>query len=52
MVIWKVTCELFPWESLAEHVTVVAPSGNVAPDAGVQVTGTLPSTRSDAVGVA
>jgi hypothetical protein len=40
---------LFPRASLAAHVTVVAPSGNVAPLAGVQLTATLPSTRSLAV---
>jgi hypothetical protein len=32
--------------SVAVHVIVVVPSGNVDPLAGVQLTGTLPSTRS------
>jgi hypothetical protein len=36
-------------ESMAEHVTVVVPKPKVLPEAGVQVTGTLPSTRSMAV---
>src|SRR5262245_35449078 len=34
--------------SLAVHVTVVRPSGNVAPLAGRQLTGREPSTMSDA----
>ena len=42
---------LLPRVSVAVQVTVVAPSGNVAPLAGVQVTATLPSTRSVAVAV-
>jgi hypothetical protein len=42
---------LLPRASVAVHVTVVWPSGNVAPLAGVQVTATLPSTRSLAVAV-
>jgi hypothetical protein len=37
--------------SVAVHVTVVGPRGNVAPLAGVQVTATVPSTRSPAVAV-
>ena len=37
-----------PCASVAVHVTVVAPIGNVAPLAGVQVTATLPSKASTA----
>ena len=50
----KVADALLPCASLAEHDTVVVPIGNVDPDAGEQVTATLPSTRSlaDAVNVA
>jgi hypothetical protein len=40
-----------PAMSVAEHVTLVDPTGNVEPEAGVQVTGTEPSTRSDAEAV-
>jgi hypothetical protein len=41
----------FPRESLAVQLTlVVAPAGNVEPEAGVQSTDLPPSTRSDAVG--
>src|SRR2546427_3985702 len=41
------------WLSVAVHVTVVGPNGNVAPLAGVQLTATLPSRTSvaDAVKV-
>ena len=44
---------LLLFESTAVHVTVVAPSGNVAPLDGVQVTATGPSMMSvaDAVNV-
>jgi hypothetical protein len=42
---------VLPWESLAVHVTVVAPIGKFEPDAGVHVTATGPSTRSFAVGL-
>jgi uncharacterized protein YhbP (UPF0306 family) len=42
---------LLPRVSVAVHVTVVAPTGNVAPLAGVQLTGTLPSIPSFAVAV-
>ncbi len=35
-VMWKDADELFPCESVAVHATVVVPSGNVEPDAGVQ----------------
>jgi hypothetical protein len=37
---------LFPRASVAVHVTVVAPNGNVDPLAGEQVTAVLPSTAS------
>ena len=41
----------FPLESLALQATVVVPSGNVAPDAGMQLTDAIgPSTASVAVG--
>jgi hypothetical protein len=39
---------LLPRASVAVHVTVVAPSGNVDPLAGVQVTATEPFTTSAA----
>jgi hypothetical protein len=39
---------VLPALSVAEHVTLVEPTGNVEPEAGVQVTGTEPSTRSEA----
>jgi hypothetical protein len=42
---------VFPFASVAVHVTVVAPSGKVDPLAGVQLTATLPFTRSFAVAV-
>src|SRR3989442_3050178 len=42
----KVLVPTFAWLSVAVHVTVVAPNGNVAPLAGVQLTATLPSRRS------
>jgi ribosomal protein L10 len=42
---------LLPRVSVAVHVTVVVPSGKVAPLAGVQVAATLPSTASLAVAV-
>ena len=37
---------LLPRVSVAEHVTVVAPSGNVMPLGGAQLTTMLPSTMS------
>jgi hypothetical protein len=37
--------------SVAVQVTVLVPSGNVEPEAGLQVTGTFPLTVSLAVGV-
>jgi len=39
---------LLPVLSVAEQVTVFVPTGKVEPEAGVQLTGTEPSTRSDA----
>jgi hypothetical protein len=42
---------LLPRVSVAVHVTVVAPTGNVAPLTGVQLTATLPSIPSFAVAV-
>jgi hypothetical protein len=39
---------VLPALSVAEQVTVVVPDGNVEPEAGAQVTGTEPSTRSEA----
>jgi hypothetical protein len=42
---------LLPRASVAVHVTVVAPTGNVDPLAGVQLTATLPSIPSFAVAV-
>jgi hypothetical protein len=35
--------------SAAEQVTVVAPTGNLVPEAGVHVTATAPSTTSAAL---
>jgi hypothetical protein len=47
-VTWKVALPVLPAASLAEQVTVVAPIGNIDPDAGLHVTGRGPSTASDA----
>src|SRR3954469_10281484 len=47
----NVPCAGLPAASVAEHVTVVVPTGNVLPEAGSQVTGTEPSTASLAVAV-
>jgi hypothetical protein len=47
----KAAARLLPRASVAVHVTVVVPSGNVAPLAGVQVATVLPSTASLAVAV-
>src|SRR2546428_84859 len=47
----KVLVPTLAWLSVALHVTVVAPNGNVAPLAGVQLTATLPSSRSVAEAV-
>jgi hypothetical protein len=49
---WTVTVNefvpMFPELSVAEHVTVLCPSGNVLPDAGAQLGVMLPSMLSDA----
>jgi hypothetical protein len=42
---------VLPWVSVAVHVTVVVPIGNVEPLGGAQVTGTAPSTLSVAKAV-
>jgi hypothetical protein len=39
---------VLPDLSVAEHDTTVEPTGNVEPEAGVQVTDTEPSTESSA----
>src|SRR2546422_989019 len=41
----------FPEESVAVHMTVVVPRGNVEPDAGLHVGVIVPSTSSVAVAV-
>ena len=41
---------VLPAASVAEQVTLVVPIGNLEPEAGLQVTATLPLTASDAVG--
>ena len=55
-VAWTVTvkleCALLPCASDAVQFTVVVPTGNVEPEVGVQPTGSVPSTRSVAVGFA
>jgi hypothetical protein len=38
----KPALDLLPEASVAVHVTVVVPNGNVEPDAGLQVTGSDP----------
>ena len=44
------TVPVLPCESVALHVTIVVPSGNVEPDAGTQTTSAMgPSTSSVAV---
>src|SRR5438105_15383955 len=48
----KAVVAVFPWTSPAEQVTVVTPTGKVAPEAWSQPTATGPSTRSVAVGEA
>jgi hypothetical protein len=47
----KEAAPLLAFVSVAVHVTVVGPSGNVDPLTGVQVTASGPSTRSVAVAV-
>jgi hypothetical protein len=41
----------FPAVSVAVHVTVVLPTGNRLPDAGAQLTGSVPSTISVPIGL-
>jgi hypothetical protein len=38
----KLALDLLPDASVAVHVTVVVPNGNVEPEAGLQVTGSDP----------
>src|SRR5919206_156383 len=45
-VIVKLFCAVFPCESVARHVTVVWPTGNVLPEDGLQVGVSEPSTVS------
>jgi hypothetical protein len=45
----KSALPVFPWESVAVQVTFVVPSGKVLPEAGLQLTGTGPSTLSFAL---
>src|SRR3989454_107598 len=47
----KVLVPTLAWLSVAVHVTVVAPNGNVDPLAGVQLVATMPSSRSVAEAV-
>src|SRR2546422_4363482 len=47
----KVLVPMLAWLSVAVHVTVVGPNGNVDPLAGVQFAATLPSSRSVAEAV-
>jgi hypothetical protein len=39
-----------PWVFVAVHVTVVVPTANVDPESGLHVTGSVPSSKSVAVG--
>jgi hypothetical protein len=48
---WKEAWVVWAPVSVAEQSTVVVPSAKVDPDAGAQVTGSVPSTTSVAVGV-
>jgi hypothetical protein len=47
---WKLVEAEWPLGSLAEQLTVVDPTGNAEPEAGVQLTVTTPATASVAVG--
>ena len=54
MMVWvivtvKLVVPVFPAASVAEHVTVVIPIGNMVPDAGVQVGPLVTATLSVAV---
>src|SRR5436190_8881064 len=42
----KLPFAVFPFESVAEQLTVVVPKGNIEPETGKQVTASGPSTRS------
>ena len=42
----KLAVDVLPCASVDEQETVVTPSGNVEPDAGLQLTGSVPSTAS------
>ena len=44
----KAAVAVLPAASFVVHVTFVAPTGKVVPDAGAQVTGRGPSTKSSA----
>ena len=48
----KVLVPVLPAASVAEQVTVVVPSANFVPEAGMQLALTVPSTRSVAVALA
>src|SRR4051812_36519431 len=48
---WNTALPVLPCESVAEHVIVVRPTGNIDPDAGLHVTVWIgPSRASFAVG--
>src|SRR5262245_38842539 len=49
-VTWNDACAEFERASVAVQFTVVVPTGKPVPEAGTHVTGTVPSTRSLAVG--
>src|SRR5262245_28099697 len=46
IVMWNDAEPVLPWASVAVHVTVVAPTGNFVPEAGVQAGVSGPSTIS------
>ena len=48
-VMTKVLVPTFPFASSAVHVTVLSPTGNVAPDAGVHMGSTVTATLSVAL---
>ena len=47
-VTWNEPCDWLPWASVAVHVTVVEPRGNIEPEAREHTGVTGPSTRSKA----
>jgi hypothetical protein len=51
MVTVNVSVVVIPDEFTEVHVTVVVPTGKADPDAGEQMTGSVPSLRSTASGV-